>query len=271
MAEIEQQIASVLGSSIERFEGTDVVLLGDSITQGLGSRRVSFSQSLQGNLGEGFRVLNLAYTGTTIDFPLALVGDVRFPSWGGVAVILYGNVDAQIRPSRTGRVFPMLPVRFQKNGMLMPRPFYSRNKAKSIVQHGENLLRKVFSRVIEAVDGTEQWVSLSSFEAQYRELVRQLGERGFVSVCCSTVYIDEALFKGSLDQYVAFNMAIERIACEFGTPYVDLFSLLRAAVSESGRDGSYSKDHFHPNGNGYLLIADRIAEAVKEVLERWEN
>ena len=135
-----------------------VYLLGDSITQGLGSKKVNFSGELSQLLGESYEVVNLAYTGTMVDYALQLLNDnkVRFTREGDVCVVLYGNVDAQLRPSRTGRVFPHIPKRFQGGGMLMPRPFYSHTFARRIGQHADNLCRKVMSGVIKIVDGTEQ-------------------------------------------------------------------------------------------------------------------
>ena len=52
---------------------TTVYLLGDSITQGLGSKKVNFTGKLADLLGEGYEIVNLAYTGTTIDYALGLL------------------------------------------------------------------------------------------------------------------------------------------------------------------------------------------------------
>lgn len=48
-----------------------VYLLGDSITQGLGSKTVNFTGKLADLLGEGYKIANLAYSGTTIDYALS--------------------------------------------------------------------------------------------------------------------------------------------------------------------------------------------------------
>ena len=45
-----------------------VILLGDSITQGLGSKKINFTEELQKRLGESFQVENMALTGTTIHY-----------------------------------------------------------------------------------------------------------------------------------------------------------------------------------------------------------
>lgn len=100
---------------------TTVYLLGDSITQGLGSKKINFTAELACLLGKDYEIVNLAYTGTTTDYALKLLdeGEISQRLGRAMCVVLYGNVDAQIRPSRTGKVFPHIPKRFQGGGMLM--------------------------------------------------------------------------------------------------------------------------------------------------------
>ena len=168
---------------------TTVYLFGDSITQGLGSKKINFTAELACLLGKDYEIVNLAYTGTTIDYALKLLdeGEVSPKSGRVTCVVIYGNVDAQIRPSRTGRVFPHIPKRFQGGGMLMPRPFYSRSWAKHAGQLVDNEGRKVVSALIKAVDGTEQWVSLESFDKQYGQLLDRLCDMGVKPIACSCV------------------------------------------------------------------------------------
>lgn len=241
-----------------------VYLLGDSITQGLGSKKVNFSSELALLLGDGYEIVNLAYTGTTIDYALRLLDDGKIVMEGErtLCVVLYGNVDAQIRPSRTGKVFPRIPKRFQGGGMLMPRPFYSHSWGKRVGQLVDNGCRKVLSSLIKAVDGTEQWVSLDSFNEQYGHLLDRLGDMGADAVVCSCVYIDGRLFPGTPAEYRAFNEAILANAESRKIPYIDMWSLLKSEVELNGWDNAYNKDHFHPNGFGYRLMAERIARAL---------
>lgn len=177
-----------------------VVLLGDSITQGLGSKKINFTQELQEQLGNGYLIDNMAFTGTTIHYAEKILPEVmeKHPEY---VVIVYGNVDAQIRPCRTGHIFSHLPKRFQGSGMLMPRPFYSHTWYKRIGQKIENMLRKICSKLIYAVDGTEQWVPLGEFQEAYQNLVKELKKCKIKPIVCSTVYIDETIFPGSLTQY----------------------------------------------------------------------
>lgn len=244
-----------------------VYLLGDSITQGLGSRKVNFAGELGQLLGDCYEVVNLAFTGTTVDYALKLLDEGKIVTGGGalrtVCVILYGNVDAQIRPSRQGRVFPLIPKRYWGSGMLMPRPFYSRSPLKRLGQRVDNLQRRIWSNLIRAVDGTEQWVGVEDFSRMYGELLGRLSAIGVGAVACSCVFIDERLFPGCPGQYEIYDERIRQMAADRGLPYVDLYALFKEGVAARGWDALYNKDHFHPNGGGYEVMASAIADAVK--------
>ena len=75
-----------------------IILLGDSITQGLGSKKVNFTRELARLMGSGTEIINFALTGTTINYGLELLPQIESEQ-SDVVVILYGNVDAQIRPA----------------------------------------------------------------------------------------------------------------------------------------------------------------------------
>lgn len=244
-----------------------VYLLGDSITQGLGSKKVNFSGELARLLGSEYEVENLALTGTTIGHALDLLEDGKIyssPNESAVCVILYGNVDAQIRPCSKGRLFPRIPRRYKGGGMLMPRPFYSHSLRKSLGQHLDNAVRKVLANLIVAVDGTEQWVPLDAFATQYKRLLANLVSAGIGAVACSCVFIDGRLFPGTPCQYAMYNKKISEIAMAFGVSYLDLWSPLKNHVVAGGWDSVYNKDHFHPNGDGYQVMAELIAASVRE-------
>lgn len=81
----------------------EIVLLGDSITQGLGSKKVNFTSELQKSLGTGYAVDNMAFTGTTVHY-LEQIFDEILQKRPQYAVILYGNVDAQNVSGKFGAI-----------------------------------------------------------------------------------------------------------------------------------------------------------------------
>jgi len=240
-----------------------VALLGDSITQGLGSKRINFTDELSLLLPENSTVFNLAESGTVIDyvkdlFPLLIKEKID------VAVILYGNVDAMVRPSRTGKVFKQLPKRFRNlNGaMIMPRPFYSHKWYKRFFQYLENYLRTVFRKLVLIIDGTEQWMPFERYVSEYAYVCAGLREMGITPVICSTVFIDDDLFNGSDSEYRRYNKWMKDYAEKNNIPFVDLYNVLKKHVDLEGWQKYYNHDHFHPNGTGYLVMAESIAKSI---------
>lgn len=238
-----------------------VVLLGDSITQGLGSKKINFTEELQHILGENYFVENRALTGTTVHYAEKILPEI-IKIKPEFVIIVYGNVDAQIRPNRNGYIFKHIPKRFQKNGMLMPRPFYSHRRNKRVGQKIENVMRHLCSSLIYAIDGSEQWVNIEEFSNIYSRIVQDLWSAGIKVIACSTVFIDEKVFPGSLAQYEAFNAQIKKTVLYEKGEYIDLFFLLKTAVEKEGWNKIYCYDHFHPNEGGYKIIASKIAEKV---------
>ena len=241
-----------------------VVLLGDSITQGLGSWRINFTDELKKSLSQDDIVENLALTGTVIDYVKTILPQI-VEARPDYAVILYGNVDAMLKPSRTGKIFKKLPHRFTMNNgsMLLPRPFYSAKWHKNIGQHLENGMRTILRNLIFKVDGTEQWMPLEQFQKHYIDVCSALCNEGIKPIICSTVFIDDRMFPGSEKEYLQYNKWMLDYAENKGFKYIDLFTSLKDSVRHDGWPQYYNCDHFHPNENGYLIIAKEIARALK--------
>lgn len=240
-----------------------VILLGDSITQGLGSKKINFVEELKNLLSENDSVYNLAMTGTVIDYTFSLFDQIEKISPDYV-VIIYGNVDAMLKPNRKGKIFKKLPKRFKINNgsMLLPRPFYSRRWYKRLGQLFENFLRSIFRKIIFRVDGTEQWMPLEQFVENYSELCSKLKALHIKPVLCSTVYIDDKLFPGSVDEYQKYNEWLRKYSSQNDYVFVDLFNELKRHVLQDSWSKYYNYDHFHPNGNGYQIMARLIAKGL---------
>lgn len=147
----------------------------------------------------------------------------------------------------------------------MPRPFYSRSPVKCLGQHIDNLQRKLYAGLIKLVDGTEQWMPIEQFAAHYAELLDRLHAMGFRAVPCSCVYIDGGLFPGTPEQYERYNRRIAELAGERALPCIDFYGLFREKVEAAGWGSCYNEDHFHPNGDGYRLMAEIIASEIERV------
>ena len=62
-----------------------IVLLGDSITQGIGKLKINY-------------IHNLALTGTTVKYAMGLLEKIQEIS-PNIVIITYGTVDLQVRPN----------------------------------------------------------------------------------------------------------------------------------------------------------------------------
>ena len=240
-----------------------VILLGDSITQGIGSKAVNYQAELELLLGDESMVLNWAVTGSTIDCAVAVCARL-IEERPDFVVLLYGNVDAQIRPCRTGKLFRYLPGRFGAvNGcMILPRPFYSHKWYLWLLQRLENALRSLFRHMFYHFDGTEQWVQPERYLQTLDAVCKRMHSAGIHPVICSTVYIDERLFPGRDVEYRKINALMLQYATENGYDFVYLYSALKQRVQQEGWSVCYNEDHFHPNAAGYHVFATQIVKAL---------
>lgn len=241
-----------------------IILLGDSITQGLGSKKINFVNELN-RLLPTTTILNWALTGTTIGYAAQLLPQI-LDEKPNFVVVLYGNVDAQLKPNRKGKIFKHLPKRFQggNGSMILPRPFYSSKWYKRYPQYVENILRTIFRNLIFKTDGVEQWVSYPDFMNYYKQLLRVLQQAHISTLACSTVYIDENLWPGTVEQYKKYNAGIATLCKQKFCPFIDIYTLFYNEVKKNGWEQSYNFDHFHPNGNGYKLLAGWLAQNISK-------
>lgn len=84
-------------------ELTTVYLLGDSITQGLGSKKINFTNELARLLGSNYEIVNLAQTGTTIDYAFKIIDEGKIAS-GGAPCASCCTVTWMHRYDQVGRV-----------------------------------------------------------------------------------------------------------------------------------------------------------------------
>lgn len=243
-----------------------ISIWGDSISEGIGKKKMNYCQSLIEKLDFEIELFNFAKTGTTIDFAYQKFKEIQDKKFD-IGIIMYGSVDAQIRPdmerNRYG-ICKIIPKRYKIGGMLSPRAFYSKKWYRYVPDRLDNIVRFFLNRLVLLTQGKTQWVSIEQFESYYRKLVTEVMHAGTKNIILvSTVYIDDRFFLNSSHEYMKYNDVIKKIANEIGARYVDVFSEFQKIVDTEGWDACYSHDHFHPNRRGYDLIATKIAGAVE--------
>lgn len=250
------------------------VILGDSISEGIGGKKINYCDTLYHLLQKyntndtEIDIRNLSLTGTTIQYPLDHIEEVM-DYRPDVVIIFYGNVDAQIRPNVEKNRFylwSMVPKRYHIGGMLNPRPLYSRKWYRWLPDRFDNAFRSLLTKIMYLTQGRFQLVTLSEFNHYYDELMSKVTSMDDIPkiICCSTVYLDEKIYCGSNVEYEKYNMVIKEMAQKYNASYIDLYSMLHQQVIKSGFSSVYYCDHFHPNEQGYALIAKAIYQEIKE-------
>lgn len=248
-----------------------IAILGDSISEGLGSKKYNYVSALQEELKEcgiDAEIENFAHTGTTIDYALEIEESVKAfcPDF---VLLFYGNVEAIIRPDLRKKSFAtkILPQRYRKIFMLDPRPFYSKTKWKSIIQHLDTYFRFFMKRLIILTNGTYRMMEPNDFEIKYSQFVRDMITSGYRTLCVSNVRIDDKYFpksSASLDEY---RTIICRVAEKYNTSYIDLYNWQHKFVWKE----IYGNDHYHPNLNGYSLMGKMFAKSIMEEFYKTES
>ena len=234
-----------------------IVIYGDSISEGIGKRKNNYCNQLKCLLLEKFpsvEIKNLAHTGTTITYLKELLENSC--NIADVTIIAYGNVDAMLRPdiNHKPNYYSFLPSRYKQNGMLNPRPYYSKKWYKNFFQHCDSIIRCTLNKLLLKLQGETTWISEKEFYEIYCPCIRKIKKNGCSRiVLLSTVKVSDRFFPGTNEKYEIFNKIIKNIAIEEQCTYIDLYNNL---INEE----DFYDDKFHPNTLGYEKIASLIIQ-----------
>ncbi|MBT1160447.1 SGNH/GDSL hydrolase family protein [Bifidobacterium sp. SO1] len=244
-----------------------VLLLGDSITEGIGSKKVNYSDELCRLLDAKFccdaEIINFAKTGSTICYPIDHIEQIHAikPDY---VIVMYGNVDVKkmydLTKNRYGLV-SLTPSRYKNIGsMLFPRPFISKKYPRKVFDYFDDIYRRIWRFIIERTQGKSQIMTLEAFSVKYKELLSSLS--GYKVIACSTVFLDSDIYGGeNITNFIEANSIIKRTTETFNNiVYCDIFSELENSVKHLGWQRVYYRDHFHPNIGGYQIISQQIAD-----------
>ena len=242
-----------------------IALLGDSITEGLGSKKINYVQSLLSYLSENdngtkYEVRNFGVSGTMIDYCFDI--QERIDEFNpNIVIIFYGNVEAIYRPNmpKDSLSYKLLPKRYKKNfSMIDPRPFYSHNFFKKMGQKIDSTYRFCIKRHFLKKFGSYRLLDLENFEKSYSKVVLEQKNKNRRVICISNVRIDDYYFphsSKSLEEYrEVIKLISERCYCE----YVDLYNWQLGFEWKE----IFGQDHFHPNEKGYQLIGELFAKQI---------
>lgn len=239
-----------------------IAVFGDSISEGIGSRKINYCDYLRELLRNYYNIViidNYAHTGTTISY----IEDIKehwYDNRYDVVIIAYGNVDAMLRPdlNHSPNLYALLPSRYKQNGMLNPRPYYSKRWYKSIGQHFDSWFRWHLNKFLLTFQGATTWVSEAEFKRKYSNSLEDFKRVSENFILLSTVHVSDRYFPGTNSSYMKYNEIIKYLSQQFHTVYVDLYNL-------NFPNNEFYDDVFHPNEEGYKRIATIICEEIKQI------
>lgn len=238
------------------------VILGDSISEGIGSKKMNYVAPLFKYAHQIGEIKNYAKTGTTIQYVNSIL-DMVLNECPDIVIIMYGSVDAQIRANifrDRFKICSLIPKRYKIGGMLDPRAFYSKKWHRIVLDRVDNMIRFILKRLVLLTQGTIQLVSLERFRESYEALLLTLQKNDIKVLTVSTMFIDDRYFLNSSSEYAEYNKCMEEVAEKYNATYIDLFWKTKNIVERDGWDAIFAHDHFHPNERGYEFIGKILSE-----------
>jgi hypothetical protein len=220
---------------------TTLVLVGDSIANGLGLRpdEPSYGAIVAESLGLDF--VDLTGKAQVVSRSRQLVaahaGEIA------VAIVAHGITEAIPRP--TARALRLMPPRWRRTGWMDPRPFHSRHWVKGLVNRVESAVRWRVKNLLMRVSGTRTLMSREDYAAAHDGLVEELQRRGATVVVLGAPDISARFFPGAAESERSYEAAPARA--------VDV-----PLVGRLDRWDDFYLDHFHPNAAGHRRIADEL-------------
>jgi GDSL-like lipase/acylhydrolase family protein len=270
------------------------VFLGDSLTEGVGSKRISHVAELVKQLRSSgcganeFRLRQIdADINRQIDFNVAGLMNVdanHNPSdlwlWNlacegqtiesdfgwlpliaalrpELVVIFRGSLESIIRPAMIAdRNWPWwVPRSWRGYAAMDPRCYFSTTWWRKAKQSSVDALKQRARLKLLKLQPGKPLVDIEQFASQQMELLKRLRALGARVRVLGLLPVDEARFPGSSAQFKAVNARLKQIAEAEGVEFVDWASSL------NGGDLFY-RDGFHPNAAGAEALAGILRERI---------
>jgi len=269
------------------------VFLGDSLTEGVGSKRIShvteFVKQMRSAAGVNVHEFRLRQIGADfnrqIDFNVAGLMNVdgdQNPSdlwlWNlacegqtidsdlgwlpliaalrpELVVIFRGSLESIIRPAMVldGDWPWWVPQSWRNYAAMDPRCYFSTTWWRKAKQSSVDALKQRARLKLLKLRPGKPLIDIERFASYQTELLKRLRELGTRVIVLGLLPVDEVRFPGSREHFRIVNARLKQIAEAEGVEFVDWASSL------NGGDLFY-RDGFHPNAAG----ADALARILRE-------
>jgi lysophospholipase L1-like esterase len=274
------------------------VFLGDSLTEGVGSKRISHVGELAAQLrAEGdsnvheFRLRHIDTLNRFIDFNVAGFMNVDAQQNGSdvwlwnlacegqtiesdfnwlplitalrpeLVVIFRGSLESIIRPAmlRDGGWPWWVPASWRGYGAMDPRCYFSTTWWRKAKQTSLDALKQNLRLKLLKVRPGKPLMDLETLASQQTELLRRLRDLGARVVVLGLLPVDHSRFPDSPEHFRLVNARLKQIAQAEGAEFFDWGSFLPA---NGNRGALFYRDSFHPNAAGAGLLAKILRDHI---------
>ncbi len=269
------------------------VFLGDSLTEGVGSQRIShvteFVKQMRADAGANVHEFRLRHVSSDfnrqIDFNVAGLMNVdgdQNPSdlwlWNlacegqtidsdlswlpliaalrpELVVIFRGSLESIIRPAMVldGDWPWWVPQSWRSYAAMDPRCYFSTTWWRKAKQTSVDALKQRARLKLLKLRPGKPLIDLERFASYQTELLKRLQELGSRVIVLGLLPVDETRFPGSREHFRIVNARLRQIAEAEGVQFVDWASSLNGGEL-------FYRDGFHPNAAG----ADALARILRE-------
>jgi lysophospholipase L1-like esterase len=252
------------------------VFLGDSLTEGVGWKRISHVAELAKQLGAseirsrdrdalngeiksnlaGLRFWNFACEGKTIesDFEwLPLIGSLQ-PE---LVVIFRGSLESIIRPAMVSDAdWPWwVPQSWRNYSAMDPRCYFSTTWWRKAKQTSVDAIKQSARlKLLQSRPG-KPLIDLDTFVSYQTNLIQQLRSMGTRILVLGLLPVDADRFPGSAEHFKSVNARLQQIAQAEGVEFFDWASQLDGGAL-------FYRDGFHPNQAGAIALANILRERL---------
>ena len=267
------------------------VFLGDSLTEGVGWKRISYVTELvtqiraskelnvhelrlrhfdpsefvefniagkldldQGEFDSDLWCWNLACEGQTIDTDLAwlpLLRTVR-PE---LVVIFRGSLESIIRPAalHDGSWPPWVPASWRSYAAMDPRCYFSTKWWRKAKQQAIDAMKQRTRLQLLTRGAARPLMDIDALAEHLTTLLHRLRELNTRVLVLGLLPVDEARFPGSSAYFTLVNTKLSEVANAEGIEFFDWGDQLK---SRTLNDALFYRDGFHPNLSGATALAE---------------
>lgn len=269
------------------------VFLGDSLTEGVGSKRIShvseFVKQMRADAGVNVHEFRLRQIGANfnrqIDFNVAglmnVDGDQKLSDlwlWNlacegqtidsdlgwlpliaalrpELVVVFRGSLESIIRPAMVldGDWPWWVPQSWRNYAAMDPRCYFSTTWWRKAKQSSVDALKQRARLKLLNLRPGKPLIDLEKFASYQTELLKRLRALGTRVIVLGLLPVDETRFPGSREHFGVVNARLKQIAEAEGVEFVDWASSLNSG-------NLFYRDGFHPNATG----ADALARILRE-------